>query len=91
MIHVGRPLQLSESREQFSDVLLSDAFPSVFYLASQYTSAMIIGQVDFNFARVCEFERVLNQVDQNLLEASLVAVKKRNTFTKARFIPLVPV
>ena len=34
VIHVGRPLQLSESREQFGEVLFSDAFPSVFYLAS---------------------------------------------------------
>ena len=43
VIHVSRPLQLSESREQFGYVLMSDAFPSVFYLASKYTSSVIIG------------------------------------------------
>ena len=36
---------------------------------------MVIGQVNFDSARVCEFERVLDQVEQHLLQSCLISVK----------------
>ena len=63
VIDVSRPRQLSESREQFCDVLMSDTFTSIFHLTSKYASSVIIRKLDLNFARVCKLECVLHKVE----------------------------
>ena len=36
---------------------------------------MVVGQVSFYAAIVCEFERVLDQVEQHLLQTCLISVQ----------------
>ena len=75
VVDISCPLQLSKSRKQLDDVFSCNSSACVPYLTNKGTPLMVIGQVNFDSARVCEFERVLDQVEQHLLQSCLISVK----------------
>ena len=73
MIDLSCSLQLAEPRKQFVQVFFGDAFTCVFYLDDELGQVCLVADFDKDVATRGEFKRILDQVDQYLLETPLIA------------------
>ena len=70
-------MKLSEACEQLWDVLSQNSFACVSHLNFKIARLMTVTCKNVNVAILSVLECVLNQVDQNLLEASTVTFQDR--------------
>ena len=63
MIHRGRPVQLTKSREKFWQVFGCNTSSSVTNMSDQGLTVAQVSQLYLDRACGCEFQRVLNQVE----------------------------
>ena len=68
-------MQLSKATEQLWKLFLGDSDPGVLNMEQQLLLDRVIAGLYFDRANCREFERIFDQVDQDLLHASLVSVK----------------
>ena len=76
-VHFGSAMQLSKATEQLWKLFLGDSSPGVFNMKQQLLLDRVIAGLYFDRANGREFERIFDQVDQDLLHASFVSVKNR--------------
>ena len=66
-------MQLSEPREQLREVFLCDALAGVDDIDKQMVCLPVVARVDLDFSiPLSELERVLYEIDQDLLESAAI-------------------
>ena len=73
IVDCSRALQLAKFRKKSRNVFGWDAYPGIYDLHHQVLFYQIVGHIQGDQPVLGKFERVLDQVDQDLLEAPLIA------------------
>ena len=75
MINLCSPIELPEAREKFGKVLIVDATTRVSHMPLQLTFLSVVGKLDVDEAFVGKLDRILDQIDQDLLKTRLIAMQ----------------
>ena len=79
VVSIGCSMKLSKLGEQIWEVIFVDAGACVPHLTNQQALDRVIVHSQVNAALDGEFQGVFVQIDQNLLESSLIADQKRQS------------
>ena len=75
MINLCSPIELPEAREKFGKVMLVDTATRVSHMPLQLTFLSVVGKLDVDEAFVGKLDRILDQIDQDLLKTRLIAMQ----------------
>ena len=73
MVHLRCAMQLTETSEEFADVLLCDSSASIANFHLEALVTFYVSLFDLNNAFLCELNRIFDQVDEHLFVPSFVA------------------
>ena len=85
-ILILRPLNLSKQSEQLIHFTLLDPLSCVTYMHLELFFIVVVSCTNGDLATMGEFQRILSQVDKNLLESNLVSHKLHWQVTRAVFV-----
>ena len=75
MVHLGRSEELSKLVAEFRDFLRCDTFATIADLNPEHAKQIIIANDYTDEANSREFESVLDEIDQYLLETKFIAIQ----------------
>ena len=76
MVRIGSSMKLSKFREELREVVFVDSGARIPHLSNQQVLDRVIVYSQVNTALESELQCVLDQIDQHLLESSLIAMQK---------------